>query len=178
MPRGPEGEKRPADAVGAAVMVAKIATGEIEEPDDGKNEALPSWGGWAARRGRRSSARSAAPRLSGRPLSPAGKSEQKQPITGSVIFSVIFSLIFVRNLCIVGQIIRRLSCSKIKNAAWRWLSPFCGTSTMLGIMHSENTKNILQSLRRNMTTRLRRTAFGRTCGQRWFADLTGAQAVL
>ena len=39
MPRGPKGEKRPADAVGAAVMVAKIATGEIEEPDDGKNKA-------------------------------------------------------------------------------------------------------------------------------------------
>ena len=31
LPRGPKGEKRPADAVGAAVMVAKIATGEIEE---------------------------------------------------------------------------------------------------------------------------------------------------
>ncbi len=31
MPRGPKGEKRPADAVGAAVMVAKIATGEIED---------------------------------------------------------------------------------------------------------------------------------------------------
>jgi hypothetical protein len=36
MPRGPNGEKRPADVVGAAVMVAKIATGEIEEalPDN------------------------------------------------------------------------------------------------------------------------------------------------
>jgi hypothetical protein len=31
MPRGPRGEKRPADAVGAAIMVAKIATGEIED---------------------------------------------------------------------------------------------------------------------------------------------------
>ena len=31
MPRGPNGEKRPGDVVGAAVMVAKIATGEIEE---------------------------------------------------------------------------------------------------------------------------------------------------
>ncbi len=31
MPRGPKGEKRPADVVGAAIMVAKIATGEIEE---------------------------------------------------------------------------------------------------------------------------------------------------
>lgn len=31
MPRGPRGERRPADTVGAAIMVAKIATGEIEE---------------------------------------------------------------------------------------------------------------------------------------------------
>lgn len=36
MPKGPKGEKRPADAVGAAVMVAKIATGEIEENIDDK----------------------------------------------------------------------------------------------------------------------------------------------
>ena len=46
MPRGPKGEKRPADAVGAAVMVAKIATGEVEEPtnDDGKNKAAVELG--------------------------------------------------------------------------------------------------------------------------------------
>ena len=31
MPKGPKGEKRPADVVGAAIIVAKIATGEIEE---------------------------------------------------------------------------------------------------------------------------------------------------
>ena len=31
MPRGPQGQKRPADTVQAAIMVAKIATGEIEE---------------------------------------------------------------------------------------------------------------------------------------------------
>lgn len=31
MPKGPKGEKRPADAVGRAIMVAKIATGEIED---------------------------------------------------------------------------------------------------------------------------------------------------
>jgi hypothetical protein len=29
MPKGPRGEKRPADVIGAAVMVAKIATGEM-----------------------------------------------------------------------------------------------------------------------------------------------------
>jgi hypothetical protein len=32
MPKGPQGQKRPADVIGAAVMVAKIATGEIKEP--------------------------------------------------------------------------------------------------------------------------------------------------
>ncbi len=30
MPRGPKGEKHPADVVGCAVHVMKIATGEIE----------------------------------------------------------------------------------------------------------------------------------------------------
>lgn len=36
MPKGPRGEKRPADAIGRAVMVAKIATGEIEDERDEK----------------------------------------------------------------------------------------------------------------------------------------------
>ena len=31
MPRGPQGQRRPADVIGAAVMVARIATGEISE---------------------------------------------------------------------------------------------------------------------------------------------------
>ena len=35
MPRGPKGEKRPADVIGNAVHVMRIATGEIEE-DRGK----------------------------------------------------------------------------------------------------------------------------------------------
>jgi hypothetical protein len=38
MPRGPEGEKRPADVVGAAVMIGKIATGEIG--DGGRRDAV------------------------------------------------------------------------------------------------------------------------------------------
>ena len=47
MPKGPGGEKRPADVIGAAVMVMKIATGEIEgpaEPDDGKDKAAQALG--------------------------------------------------------------------------------------------------------------------------------------
>ena len=31
MPKGPQGQKRPADVIGNAVHVAKIATGEIAE---------------------------------------------------------------------------------------------------------------------------------------------------
>ena len=46
MPKGPKGEKRPADVVGAAVMVAKIATGEVKDktPNDGKNKAAQALG--------------------------------------------------------------------------------------------------------------------------------------
>jgi len=54
MPRGPQGQKRPGDVVGAAVMAAKIATGELEETieaDDGKDKAAVAMGrkGGAAR---------------------------------------------------------------------------------------------------------------------------------
>jgi hypothetical protein len=46
MPRGPKGEKRPGDVIGAAVMVGKIATGEIEDitTEDGKNAAAVALG--------------------------------------------------------------------------------------------------------------------------------------
>ena len=36
MPIGPRGEKRPTNPNAAAIMVAKIATGEIEEQYDGE----------------------------------------------------------------------------------------------------------------------------------------------
>lgn len=47
MPKGPKGQKRPADVIGAAIMVAKIATGEIEEStelDDGEDPAAKALG--------------------------------------------------------------------------------------------------------------------------------------
>ncbi len=46
MPKGPNGEKRPADAIGLAVMVGRIATGEVEDvaPDDGKDPAAKALG--------------------------------------------------------------------------------------------------------------------------------------
>ena len=40
MPKGPRGEKRPADLIGMSVMVGKIATGEIE--DDQKSGRVKS----------------------------------------------------------------------------------------------------------------------------------------
>lgn len=51
MPRGPKGEKRPADVIGNAIKIAKIATGEIDDDrDDGKDpnaKALGAKGGAA-----------------------------------------------------------------------------------------------------------------------------------
>ncbi len=46
MPRGPRGEKRPADVNARAVMIAKIATGEIADvtTEDGKNAAAVALG--------------------------------------------------------------------------------------------------------------------------------------
>ncbi len=46
MAKGPKGERRPADVNARAVMIAKIATGEIEDKvtDDGKNAAAVALG--------------------------------------------------------------------------------------------------------------------------------------
>jgi len=45
MPKGPKGQKRPADVIGNAVHVMKIATGEITETtEDGKNRAAVELG--------------------------------------------------------------------------------------------------------------------------------------
>ena len=46
MPRGLKGERRPADAIGNAIMIGRIATGEIEDltTDDGKNAAAVALG--------------------------------------------------------------------------------------------------------------------------------------
>ena len=46
MPKGPQGQKRPADVIGNAVKVMRIATGEEEEEyeDDGKDPAAKALG--------------------------------------------------------------------------------------------------------------------------------------
>ena len=55
MPKGPQGQKRPADVIGNAVKVMRIATGEEEEEfeNDGKDPAAKG----AGREGRESSLR-------------------------------------------------------------------------------------------------------------------------
>jgi hypothetical protein len=45
MPKGPRGEKRPGDVIGAAIMVAKIATGEVEDNATPADKAHHSAGG-------------------------------------------------------------------------------------------------------------------------------------
>lgn len=53
MPKGPRGEKRPADVVGAAIKVGRIAVGDEahDEAEDGKDPAAKALGakGGAAR---------------------------------------------------------------------------------------------------------------------------------
>lgn len=46
MPKGPKGEKRPADVIGTAVKVMRIATGQQtdERDDEGKDPAAQSLG--------------------------------------------------------------------------------------------------------------------------------------
>lgn len=39
MPKGPQGQKRPADVIGAAIRVARIATGEEDDEADAKEGA-------------------------------------------------------------------------------------------------------------------------------------------
>jgi hypothetical protein len=45
MPKGPNGQKRPGDVIGAAIMVARIATGEEADNATAPNKAYHSAGG-------------------------------------------------------------------------------------------------------------------------------------
>lgn len=55
MPKGPQGQKRPADTIGCAITVAKIATGEIEESieTEDKNPAAVALGMLGGKKGGR-----------------------------------------------------------------------------------------------------------------------------
>jgi hypothetical protein len=50
MPKGPRGEKRPADVIGAAILVGRIATGDAEDkPGKAPNRAKGGKGGGESR---------------------------------------------------------------------------------------------------------------------------------
>lgn len=57
MPKGPNGEKRPADAIGLAVHIGRIATGEIED----ERESLSSAAAEMGRKGGKARAESMTP---------------------------------------------------------------------------------------------------------------------
>lgn len=45
MPKGPKGQKRPADVIGNAVHVMKVLTGDADDgPEDGKDKAAQEMG--------------------------------------------------------------------------------------------------------------------------------------
>ena len=59
MPKGPKGQKRPADVIGNAVKVMRIATGEetrTSRPTTARTRLRSRWGSGAERRDRRRSA--------------------------------------------------------------------------------------------------------------------------
>lgn len=57
MPKGPNGEKRPADAIGLAVHIGRIATGEIAD----EREALSSAAAEMGRKGGKARAEAMTP---------------------------------------------------------------------------------------------------------------------
>jgi hypothetical protein len=58
MPKTPTGAKRPADVIGNAVHVMRIATGEIEEKPEPKNSAAVELGKLGAAKGGKARAKS------------------------------------------------------------------------------------------------------------------------
>ena len=75
MPKGPRGEKRPADVIGAAVMVAKIATGELgSDAEPGKEYARAG-----GRKGGRARAQSLTPEQRSEIARVAAEARWKKP---------------------------------------------------------------------------------------------------
>ena len=88
MPRGPKGEKRPADAIGNAIMIAKIATGEIEDitTEDGKNAAAVALG--------RMGGKARAEGLSAKKRKEIAKRSRQSPLGVAVNTVILFTEIF------------------------------------------------------------------------------------
>jgi len=62
MPRRPKGQKRPADVIGNAVRVKKIATGEVKEERDKRNPAAVALAKLGASKGGHARAANLTPR--------------------------------------------------------------------------------------------------------------------
>lgn len=62
MPKGPKGQKRPADVIKNAVLVMQIATGEAEEAPDTRNQAALALSRLGASKGGQKRAESLSPR--------------------------------------------------------------------------------------------------------------------
>jgi hypothetical protein len=63
MPKGPQGQKRPADVIGNAVHVMRIATGEVQESvDTPKDEAAVSLGQRGGLKGGKARAKALSPK--------------------------------------------------------------------------------------------------------------------
>ena len=62
MPKGPNGQKRPGDVIGAAIMVARIATGEVEEGVQPVSPATKEARAEAGRKGARARTTAIAPK--------------------------------------------------------------------------------------------------------------------
>lgn len=78
MPKGPRGEKRPADAIGLAVMIGKIATGEIED----ERETLSSAAAELGRKGGKARAEAMTPERRAEIARKAAQSRWSQKIQG------------------------------------------------------------------------------------------------
>jgi hypothetical protein len=77
MPRGPKGEKRPADVIGNAVHVMRIATGEIEEGGNTETKAAAALG----KRGGKARAASLTPKQRSEIARIAAEARWKKPKT-------------------------------------------------------------------------------------------------
>lgn len=84
MPKGPQGQKRPGNVIGAAIMVAKIAAGEINESASESDKAHTRKGGKkAGGSGRSLSRQSRDLRLPGRLRARVGRSQRGRSYAAS-----------------------------------------------------------------------------------------------
>jgi len=105
MPKGPQGQKRPADVIGAAIKVAKIATGEIEE-DNRKDECKDAAAVSLGKRGGKARAEALSPeeRREGRKGRSASSMEKK------ALSRYLLTLVIphVRHRFTLGDVIREI----------------------------------------------------------------------